>query len=136
VPLDLPRDSNQSTYVPERASWRDRERPHHVVVLVFDDVAVVHVGLRRGDTGREAESGPDGEEVAGVRLNGVLEAPLVRRRRLYRPGREGVGSMPPGTPCGPPYLARSAATLNGVRPTTWEVTRCRCIGWVSGVILM
>jgi len=29
------------------SSGRDGERPHHVVVLVFDDVAVMHVGLWR-----------------------------------------------------------------------------------------
>ncbi len=33
-------------------SGRDHERPHHVVVLVLDDVAVVDIGLRRRHTGR------------------------------------------------------------------------------------
>jgi hypothetical protein len=33
---------------PQPRSGDDRERSHHVVVLVFEDVAVVDVGLWRG----------------------------------------------------------------------------------------
>ena len=34
-------------------SGRDREWAHHIVVFVFEDMAVVHVVLRRSHTGRQ-----------------------------------------------------------------------------------
>jgi len=51
---------------------------HHVVVLVLDDVAVVHVGLGRLHAHGQLGPGPDDRVVAGVGLGRVLEAALVR----------------------------------------------------------
>jgi hypothetical protein len=50
------------------------------------------------------------------------------------PVAKGVGSCPPGTPCSPSNASSYACTSNGVRPTTWKVTRCVCIGCVSPVM--
>ncbi len=55
---------------------------------MLDDVAVVDVGLRSAHAGWEVESRPDGREVTGVGLDGVLVAALGRVGRLHRPGRE------------------------------------------------
>ena len=48
------------------------ERPHHVAVLVFEDVAVVHVSAA---VGREADG--DLDDLLGIDANGVLEPPFV-----------------------------------------------------------
>ena len=41
--------------MPRQPSRHDDERPHHVVVFVLDDEAVVHIVLRRGDAGGQLE---------------------------------------------------------------------------------
>ena len=55
------------------------ERPHHVFVLVLDDVAVVNISLRRGHAGRQIEFCSDPREVPGVDLDSILEARPPRR---------------------------------------------------------
>src|SRR5512146_207469 len=73
--------------IPAR-SPRDGERPHHVVVLVLDDVTVVDVALRRPDAGRQVEFRTDGCEVAWIDLDRVLEAALARIGRQHWSGGE------------------------------------------------
>jgi hypothetical protein len=58
---------------------------HHVVVFVFDDVAVVHVLLRRElianeRGGRRREPGADDRDLPRVGLHRVLQSRLFRRR--------------------------------------------------------
>ncbi len=60
-------------------SGRDDERPHHVVVLVLHDVAVMDIVLRCGHVGRKLEYGPDRREMSRIGLDGILEASFVRR---------------------------------------------------------
>jgi hypothetical protein len=61
----------------------DREWPHHVVVLVFEDVAVINVGLRCGDAGWQIILRADGRELSGICFDCVLESALSRIRRLH-----------------------------------------------------
>jgi hypothetical protein len=51
-------------------------RPHHVVVLVLNDVAVVDIPLRRLYVRWQFKLCPDDGEVARVGPDGVLESPL------------------------------------------------------------
>src|SRR5262249_8353992 len=55
-----------------RSLGRDDVRPHHLVVLVLDDVAVPDV------QSRYVERGPDGRDVSGVGEDGMLEARFPR----------------------------------------------------------
>src|SRR4029453_18534292 len=66
---------SSGTTTPRRvpSSRHDSERPHHIVVLGLDDVAVIDVVLGSRDAHPQLELGPDGGEVAGVRLDRVLE---------------------------------------------------------------
>jgi hypothetical protein len=61
----------------------DRVWPHHVVILVLDDVAVVNVGLGRGDAIRQVVLRADGRELSGIGFDGLLEAALGRISRLH-----------------------------------------------------
>src|SRR5215467_14168147 len=76
------------------ASREDGEGPHHLVVLVLDDVAVVYVALRGGHPFGQVELCADGGEVARVGLDGVLEAALAGRGPLHRAGRERLRTDP------------------------------------------
>ena len=66
----------------------DGKGSHHVVVFVFDDVAVVDVSLRRGDSRGKVEFGADGCQVAGVDFDCDLEASFGRVGREHWAGRE------------------------------------------------
>ena len=56
------------------------------MVLVFEDVTVIDVRLRRGNAGRQIVLCTDGRELTGIGFDGVLEAALGRVRRVHRPG--------------------------------------------------
>src|SRR6266511_4796249 len=77
-------------------SFCDGERTHHVVVLVLDDVAVVDVVLGCGHPRRQVELGPDGCELAGVRLDRVLEPSLLGSGEEHGTSGVGGGVDPPG----------------------------------------
>jgi hypothetical protein len=74
-------------------SLHDLEGAHHVVLLVLEDVAVPDV-LRVGHAGRQLhralvgqiEAGADARDLAGVGLDGVLAAVLIRPRWDRRAG--------------------------------------------------
>src|SRR5512144_1153828 len=89
-------------------SCADRKRPHHVVVLVLEDVTMVDVGLRCRHAIRQFVSCAYGREIAGVDLDRILEPALRRIRRLHRP--RGVRRW-----------------IDSTRDTVWA-TICRLIG--------
>src|SRR4029450_4309647 len=76
--------------------WNDRVRPHHVVVFVFEDMAVINVGLRCGDAGRQIIFRANGRELSGICFYRVLKAALGWVRWLHRPRRERCRIDPAG----------------------------------------
>src|SRR6476620_3128976 len=64
------------------------KRPHHIVVLMFDDVAVMHVSLRRDHACWQLEFRANRREISGIHLDGILEAARLRRGRKHRRSRE------------------------------------------------
>src|SRR6266508_2872245 len=70
------------------SSRNNRECPHHVVVFMLDNVAVVNVGLRRTNAGREIILRPDRRELAWICFHRVFETALGRIRRLHRSRRK------------------------------------------------
>src|SRR4030095_4963901 len=77
------------------ASGHDGEWPHHVVVLVLHNVAMVDIILRSPHILWQLELGSDRGAVTLVRLDGVLEASFVEGGREHGAGREGSGIDPP-----------------------------------------
>jgi hypothetical protein len=76
--------------------------PHHVIILVFQNMAVVNLGLRRTNAGWEIILRPDCGELSGICVHRVFETALGRIRLHRCPVANGVESIPPGTPSGPP----------------------------------
>ncbi len=62
----------------------DEQRPHHLVVFMFDDVAVPDV--EPGDV----KIGLDAHDLAGIRNHRVLVALFIGQRRILCPGRDEV----------------------------------------------
>ena len=56
------------------------ELPHHAGILMFEDVAVIHVGL--SCICEVSKLGNDTDRRAGIDQHSILEAPLMRQRRL------------------------------------------------------
>src|SRR4029450_2355527 len=83
------------------SSRNNRECPHHVVVLMLDDVAVVNVGLRRGNTTREIILRADCGELAWICFHGVFESAFGWIRRPHRSSRERGWFDPARTPSRP-----------------------------------
>src|SRR6266496_1348908 len=59
----------------------DRIWPHHVIIFMLDDVAVIDIGLRRANAGRQIILRADCRELSGICFDGVLETALGRIRR-------------------------------------------------------
>ena len=92
--------------MPSAGCWSglDDEREHHVIVFMFDDVAVVDVGLGCGHAGWEVKLRPDRGEVAGIRLGRVLETALGRirpRDGARTPSNQAASSRAAANPRGP-----------------------------------
>src|SRR6266487_4704911 len=77
-----------------RLLGRDSEWPHHVVVFVLDDVAVVNVTLRRCHARRQIKFGADPGEIAGIGFHCVLETALGRFRRFLWSRRKWTRIVP------------------------------------------
>src|SRR4029077_17070953 len=73
------------------SSRNNRKWPHHVVVLVFDDMAVIDVGLRRSHACWQIILRANRGELAGICFHRVLEAALRWIRRPHRAGCEWSG---------------------------------------------
>src|SRR5213083_2807751 len=70
------------------SSRNNRECPHHIIVLMLDDVAVINVGLRRGNASREVILRADCGELAWICFHRVFEPTLGWIRRLHRSRRK------------------------------------------------
>src|SRR6266542_2429205 len=83
---------NLSCLTSNFAAWNglrnDGKWPHHVVILVLEDVAMIDVGLRRTNASREIILCPDRRELAGICFHRVFETALGRIRRLHRSRRK------------------------------------------------
>src|SRR6266487_4875644 len=79
-----------------RLLGRDGERPHHVVVFVLDDVAVMDIFLWCHHAGRQIEFGPDPGEIAGIGFDCFLKAALRRIGRLLWSRRKWTWIVPAG----------------------------------------
>src|SRR6266540_1902219 len=83
----------------------DVVRPHHVVVLVFEDVAVEHVtelfATHHGRARRQVEARDDPRHLAGERLHGVLGSRTLVRRRCNGRTREHESARKPRDVEGP-----------------------------------
>jgi len=105
---------------------------HHVAVLVFEDVAVVHVAAA---VGLEADGELD--DLVGVDADGVLEPSFAGVDDVVEFRRRGRG---PGARS--PVVSRSPIPLPGTvtaigrRARTWKGSRWMWIGWVSPVRLI
>ena len=95
------------------------ERPHHLVVLVLDDVAVPYVQTR--DVEHRLYAG----DLARIGDYRVFVTRLPELRTLVGPSSSiGVITDP-----------RSSSSLSPWRSITWNRTRCRWIGCASAVAL-
>ena len=108
------------------ALWNSRNHrvwPHHVVVFVLDDVAVVNIFLRREHAHRQIEFGPDPGEIAGVGFDRVLKTALCRVGRFLWSRRKWTRIVPAGDSIRALEGLLVSLDVEGVRPTTWKVTR-------------
>src|SRR5512132_3919484 len=67
------------------------EWPHHVVVCVLDDVAMVGVRLGCRHSNGQIELCSNPREVTRVRLDGILESTLFGRGWFHRASGKGCG---------------------------------------------